>query len=237
MHYTVAVYLNPNEDLDSKLWPYFEQMTPDDDGGGYLEHSYLHHNDDDCTVANSLEELEGILLQEHGITDETFDHKRYGFHNPNSQWDWWTLGGRWANKLMLTNGEKTDIALMQDIAIKKMCETNQETFQNLYVNANKLLGDIECPKTRKKVWNMAALENPKKLGHFKEIDLDQFMFYDEKDWIQMKYYQGVGTHSILGLDQQWHESDNDPLSWSEYCYNTIAMAPKDALIAMVDCHI
>jgi hypothetical protein len=35
--------------------------------------------------------------------------------NPNKKWDWWQVGGRWSNRLLLKGGEKADSARKADI--------------------------------------------------------------------------------------------------------------------------
>ncbi len=35
--------------------------------------------------------------------------------NPNRKWDWWTVGGRWPNKLILKSGGKADDANASDV--------------------------------------------------------------------------------------------------------------------------
>lgn len=41
-----------------------------------------------------------------GFEERDPQHGRYGrWHNSNARWDWWTVGGRWNNKLRVRNSE------------------------------------------------------------------------------------------------------------------------------------
>lgn len=46
---------------------------------------------------------------------------RYGFwHNPNAQWDWYALGGRWKDFLPLRDGGAADTAIWRDVDSTKL---------------------------------------------------------------------------------------------------------------------
>jgi hypothetical protein len=71
------------------------------------------------TLKEKYPNYNDYLTQYHGVED--VNAKKYGYwHNPNAKWDWYTLGGRWANMLELTNGQRTDVALKG--AIKNLDE-------------------------------------------------------------------------------------------------------------------
>ena len=40
--------------------------------------------------------------------------------NPNSKWDWWSVGGRWSNKLKTLDGEEGDFAKISNIDFQEM---------------------------------------------------------------------------------------------------------------------
>lgn len=41
---------------------------------------------------------------------EILDGRAGRWTNPNSKWDWWVVGGRWSNRLLLTDGTRADHA-------------------------------------------------------------------------------------------------------------------------------
>jgi hypothetical protein len=41
--------------------------------------------------------------------------QRQSTYNPESKWDWWVVGGRWSNMLMLKDGRHVDEAYIRDV--------------------------------------------------------------------------------------------------------------------------
>lgn len=54
---------------------------------------------------------------QHYIRDSTTDENGnlLSTYNPNSKWDWYSIGGRWSNFLKLKNGLCADSALLSDV--------------------------------------------------------------------------------------------------------------------------
>lgn len=46
-------------------------------------------------------------------------------YNPNSKWDWWTVGGRWSGYLPTINGEVTNNCVVGNVDWDKFFERNQ----------------------------------------------------------------------------------------------------------------
>lgn len=45
------------------------------------------------------------------------------WYNPNAKWDWYQVGGRWANCLPLKDGTNTDTTIWKDVDINKLQPT------------------------------------------------------------------------------------------------------------------
>ena len=52
------------------------------------------------------------------------DGRFYDRTNPNKKWDWWSVGGRYSNRLRV-NGEKSDQARVADLELSAMKRANQ----------------------------------------------------------------------------------------------------------------
>lgn len=48
------------------------------------------------------------------------DGALFSSYNPNSKWDWYDIGGRWGNLLLLKNGDTANSAKVKDIDFDKM---------------------------------------------------------------------------------------------------------------------
>lgn len=44
--------------------------------------------------------------------------------NPDKKWDWWTIGGRWPDRLILKNGDRANVAQVKDIDFDLMKKDN-----------------------------------------------------------------------------------------------------------------
>jgi hypothetical protein len=88
---------------------------------------YQENNMGDCP--KEYLEFNSINLEEEGYkTIEEAEEDGYKIHNgevgywenPNRKWDWYVLGGRWANMLRLKNGEYGDIATIDNVDLQSM---------------------------------------------------------------------------------------------------------------------
>lgn len=52
--------------------------------------------------------------------------------NPNSKWDWWTVGGRWDRGLTTHDGEKCNSALKKDIDLEAMLNSGLDKMLDTY---------------------------------------------------------------------------------------------------------
>ena len=52
--------------------------------------------------------------------------------NPQKQWDWWVIGGRWSNMLILKDGSKADSALVKDIDLDAMYASGRDEALKLW---------------------------------------------------------------------------------------------------------
>lgn len=77
----------------------------------------------DLTESSTLDELvawmnEYARSEEHGQTYRATPEgkiERLTTYNPQSKWDWWSVGGRWSDHLLLKSGKRADQALKSEV--------------------------------------------------------------------------------------------------------------------------
>lgn len=124
MHYPVAIFTeNPDENNISNILEPFNEQTEDSD---FIEFYDLTEDiktqyeiDNKNLSFKEYAERQGYIQQDN----------RWGYYsNPDGQWDWWSIGGRWTGLLELKKGSKkisgirADIALLKDVDFEKMLE-------------------------------------------------------------------------------------------------------------------
>lgn len=144
-HFVVAVLSHTPEDVEKLLAPYCEST----DDPEYLEF---------VTAAESMDEIRGKYAQEKR-PDETLEHfvsRYYGYTyneeldecgricNPDAKWDWWMIGGRWEDMLVLKpdrTGYRTEGRLMVNSGRcdqARLCDVDLSMDQEAYAKAIRL---------------------------------------------------------------------------------------------------
>ena len=162
-------------------------------------------------------------------------------YNPDAKWDWYEIGGRWSDELILRNGKKADQAYVRNIDFKKMFEATPEqleyanTFWKYYVEGE------EYPGTKE--------ELESKIGH----PFYRQEYYKEKYKTLAGYIKAQSewhTYAVVDADGSWHEpgemgwwgissaSIDAESKWeSEFYERFIKDLPPDTVLTVVDCHI
>ena len=123
-HFTLAVATKDMKDLERVMEPYWEELQVEqyidktreqiiEEGKRIKERVIEKANsgkkldswDLDYYNAQTDEDFYDLLTYEDEEYDEEGNH--LSTYNPNSKWDWYSVGGRW-NKLLLTKEENTD---------------------------------------------------------------------------------------------------------------------------------
>lgn len=221
-HFTVAVLLNENDNIEDLLAPYQEggiHDCPEE----YLEFSecdeseikeYEEHKDKYKTLDEFMEDYHGYIKNK--------ETGKYGhYYNPNAKWDWYVIGGRWSKSLLLKNGQRKDYAKIKDIDWTKMKEISK----------------IELEK----VWD----SNPEGIHRY----FNGIRNNDTKESF-IERESGFSTYAVITPDGNWHakgemgwfgissENEDEANEWSKSFYDTfIKNADPETEIAIVDCHI
>lgn len=152
MHFTVLVV---GDNLEKALAP-FQQNNMGDCPQEYLEFTPINLKD------------EGYADNEAAMADGYKEHEgKVGYwENPNSEWDWWVLGGRWQGIIRLkegaTTGEKgrpglmtapdkdslnADSALVKDIDFEGMYNEAMGKAGTIYDSAMGIFGELPVHKS------------------------------------------------------------------------------------------
>lgn len=75
--------------------------------------------------------------------------------NPDKQWDWWVIGGRYAGRLLLKTGGEADTALVGDIDFKAMLARQEQYGREWWEESRKAVGVAPEPDS----WDTVAERN------------------------------------------------------------------------------
>ncbi len=75
--------------------------------------------------------------------------------NPNKQWDWWVVGGRYAGRLLLKTGVEADTALIGDIDFKAMIARQEDRAREWWNELRAAVGDAPEPDS----WDTVLARN------------------------------------------------------------------------------
>lgn len=135
-HYTVAVIHKDNNDLDTILEPFCEEVEEDSPYREFsieveagkeeeyrkeeLKGKYWEKLENYDKVKNFKKiPVEDFMRQHSGYKIDESGNWGY-FHNPNAKWDWFVIGGRWENMLVTKDGELCNSAVIKDIDFAEM---------------------------------------------------------------------------------------------------------------------
>lgn len=208
-----------------------------------------------ATVYGTLEEY---LRDWCGCDDDNFIGSTVGRHtNPNAQWDWWVVGGRWSNRLLSVDGVKGDHWIKSQVDFSTQISTAEKEAESEY-NKTMLLTNGEPFKTwgfvRESMDNIEAArgvygDQPAVKAIRAEYDnpfypVDDFALSKE-DYIKLKGREAIGTFAAL-VDGKWMQkgdmgwfgmvSDEDD-SWYDGYQAMLDSIPDDHYLTVVDCHI
>lgn len=162
-------------------------------------------------------------------------------YNPNGEWDWWTVGGRWEGKFTLKDGTIADVAKMADIDWEATCRPTED--QRNY--AKRCWDTVVNGKSYPNTDNEAVFYPNKKylLDRYKDEDdylrhISKFTsqsFVDEDGWHEDREYMDKSLqYGNAGYDaaqsaaeKQWDEEYMD-----RFIYST---DPEDYLVS-IDVH-
>lgn len=234
-HYAVAVIHRPEQSVEKLLAPYSEDLEVEpyiyktkseavmDVRNNY--DAYKDKSDDECWERY----VDGWGIEKNEIDA---DGNILTTYNPESKWDWWTYGGRFADMLKSkTDNQCYDSLPIKDIDFspdKKIYKESIEFWENLLEND---LSEEEKPFT---------------------IYKDEYYInrYKNKETYAEKM-SAFTTYAVVTPDGKWNsagemgwfgissESDDEYMDWEDHWYERFVEPYKnnDYIMTIVDCHI
>ncbi len=152
-------------------------------------------------------------------------------YNPNTQWDWYVVGGRWNNYLKTKNGQNVNSCKLKDIDFTS---------------------DSKAYEEYKRFWELVVEHVPLKDGEEKPFNFETEEYY--KDTYKTKenfakLNSMFSTYAILTPDGVWHapgkigwwgmstESGNEWVDWITTYENFLKEQNQEYTATIVDCHI
>ena len=230
MHFTVCVITENKEDVDEALEPFDENMevepyvdVPLEDVKDTLAMYDIDSSfgyDLDSETKETLYEVSKKLFEvksakeiiEYNNKVNYFDElNEYGEHettyNPDSQWDWYTIGGRWDGHI---ENNCCTVKELKDGFIDFSKEDEKELIKKYKDDYDEYL-EFEKRKTLR---NIVA----------KSITFSEYL--DSR--------KNISSYAVITPDGEWHDKTNN---WSEDFKNLIKECPDDYYVTLVDCHI
>ena len=219
-HYTVAVFHTEDQDYEDLLAPYSENLEVEpyvrytrQEAIDWVRKNYTGYGD------KSDEECWQCMADDYnGRTDD--EGNIYSTYNPDSKWDWYCVGGRWAGEII-----PNDEAKVKDIDFSPDKEKHEEAIKFWKEN---VVGDGNS-------------------GFFKkEYYIERFQTAEK----YAEYCACFSTYAVVTPDGEWHapgemgwfgissESDEDYRDWYDhYKERFIDSADPEWVLTIVDCHI
>lgn len=266
-HYAVLVIHEEGQDIDELLAPYNENLEV----RPYFRHTYdeilkivkkeyvpfndfLKEYSDKELIDWFVDNYSAYVLKEDGL---------YSTYNPNSKWDWYSIGGRFDGELDLTDeGIEAAINSSDNPDWLKELPKEEQIEYVKYINA--------APLKYVKWFTPLSNEEKNRLRRWWEINIDEDELKDgeEKDkhffwnpeWFKRRYkdvdaYLKVREmttfYAALTPDGKWHEpgqmgwfacalcEPEDELKWDLDFYERFIKPnlDSDLICTVVDCHI
>lgn len=259
-HYAVLVLHKEDQDIDALLAPYNENLEVE---------PYLKLTNDEAIVKAreeyddnySEKELIKNYAEDYGYT--ILDDGLYSTYNPNSKWDWYSIGGRFDGDLYLTDeGIEEAINYPNNPQWFKDMPREEQVEHVKWVNS--------APLKYIQWFTPLSEEDKAELKRWWEINIDgdelkdgekkDEHFFWNPDWF-MRRYKDADTYikvkemmtffAVLTPDGEWHEpskmgwfacTDGEPedeLKWDLEFYDRFIKPniDSDLICTVVDCHI
>lgn len=264
-HFTVLVSLKEttSEALDKALQPFHEFectgvndeyviFVEADESTDELKSEYEDCRNDFNCFSEFLSDYYGYSINDDGVIGR--------FTNPNAQWDWWVIGGRWSGKLIDKKGNQGDQFYKKDIdydAMKKSSvkskivdyEKAQSAFGGeLFMSWQEVMKDesLSLDEKRAKYHEQPAVTRFKNAFNNPFVSADEFNM-DRESFVKKSEFEGISTFAIIH-DGNWIEKgdmgwfgcvsgEKDASDWQEVYEKALSKIPDDNYLVVVDCHI
>lgn len=264
-HFSVLVSLTEDSEdaLRSALQPFHEYECTDikdeyvifvaaEESEEYLKNKYSENKSDYDCFNDFISEYYGYKTNDDGVIGR--------WTNPNKQWDWWCIGGRWSNRMINKNMVNGNQFYKKDIdfdAMKKQSagskikdyEKAQIAFDGeSFISWVDMMKDesISRDDKLKKYHEQPAIIRFRKIFDNPFASAEDFNLSRE-DFIKRSEFEGVSTFAILH-DGKWIEKgdmgwfgcvsdEKEAGDWQSTYLKVLSSIPEDNYLIVVDCHI
>ena len=227
-HFTVAVFHRPDQDVETLLAPYDENIQVEPyvqfTRQQAIDYARQHYK----SMADASDEACYAYIAEDYKTD--VEGNLLSTYNPRSKWDWWSEGGRWDGMLRTATGELNS-ARIADIDFTP---------------------DAQKYKAALRYWDVIVEHQPKLPGEdFFSLYNEQYYrdYYGDRE-TYARYMTQFSTYAVVTPDGEWHEKGSmgwwgcssetadEAKDWEErYRERFLDSADPDWILTIVDCHI
>ena len=263
-HFIVGVIHKPEQDIEELLAPYDEGLEVEsyvyrtkseiikaakEIVNNYNEDPDWYNNDKyrKNWIKKYLDAKTEEELYEAEISPDTYEYDEDGneltTYNPDAKWDWWVVGGRWSDTLLVPRDkvDKTYLEYMDDDE-EYWC-TNEAKISDIFFGID--------PRKYEDYYNWWKdnVEAPdEKWDSFYKKEYYTDNYTDADDYA--KRCCAFSTFAVVTPDGKWHErgemgwfgcsgeSPEEGRDWDEnYMDRFINNADPDDVLTIVDCHI
>lgn len=245
-HFTVLVAANDTKELEENLLPYHEyECTGIEDYTEFVpldmvdaHNKFVEYGEkyDYKTIEEFIPGYYGYEKNERGI----WGH----ITNPNAQWDWWTVGGRWSGLLLLkspAHPNRADSALASEVDWNEMREEQTEKQRARYQAWHSLPKAEEVGEEvyRKEIFDKG----------FVMITVDEVNDLENmNEWQYIEKYAVVRgmTYAFIDLEGRWqHRAEmgwfglhgEEVKDYDQAWWQFVETLPSTQRVYVVDCHI
>jgi hypothetical protein len=261
-HFPVLVALKENEvgSLDKALQPFHEYECTG------INDEYVVFVDEHDDVKKEWEENKDGEQDEYDCI-ESYAKEYHGYEveggrigrrtNPNRQWDWWVVGGRWSKFLKLSSGVYDDSSVKSGVDFNGKKEDAKDSAAKTYDEVMLVTGGqswVSWDRAREEVKDIGAardLYNGQQV--IKDLrtkfdnpftKLDEFLS-DRQSYIESKGMESIATFATL-IGGVWEERGDmgwfgcvgdEKEDWPTKFQSILDSIPEDHYLVVVDCHI
>jgi hypothetical protein len=227
-------------------------------GPGYYNGKFLYPNQAIDTSEGGPHRFGYVELDEKGEVVKVIDRT-----NPKAQWDWWVMGGRFSNRLLLKDGSEVNYAKKRDIDVeglrtKAVDEAGQEYEEVWAVIANtephitwdeytksypEQDNTFYREQERVKVFNKWIFQDYSNRGH---VTLDKVASLTKEQYQKDAFNRAFCPFVFLSSKGEWYEKgemgwwgcvSNENSDWPSVFRELFEALPEDTVLTVVDCHI
>lgn len=194
------------------------------------------------------------LLDESGNVTQVIDRT-----NPDAKWDWYVLGGRYADRLLMKDGIRVDQCLKGQIDMEGLQDDKLAKALISWNEVQRVIRDLpeaeswESVRGRLEIQEARAFYNEQPrvkafhaLKDYWGDDIERFQVPKEK-FLQQAKDTALSCFAIV-KDGQWYEkgkmgwwgvahNEKDDAEWQKQFTDLFNSLPEDTLISVFDCHI